>query len=59
VFYTQSLLPGLQTEDELNQFLTTSPNHVAIIASESEPAAPLKVLEKMLVGRKVYYFVGQ
>ncbi|MFW0758300.1 ArnT family glycosyltransferase [Pseudomonas sp. H11T01] len=59
VFYTQSLLKSLQTEDELNQFLAASPNHVALVASKTEPAAPLKVLKQMLVGKQDYYFVGQ
>lgn len=59
VFYTQSLLKSLQTEDELNQFLAASPNHVALVASATEPAAPLKVLKQMQVGKQDYYFVGQ
>ena len=59
VFYTQSLLKDLQTDDELNRFLAASPTHVALIASDSEPAPPLKVLKQMMVGRQAYYFVGQ
>ena len=59
VFYTQSLLKDLQTDDELNRFLAASPIHVALIASDSEPAPPLKVLKQMMVGRQAYYFVGQ
>lgn len=59
VFYTHTLLKDLQTEAELTAFLAASPTHVALIASETEPAAPLKVLKKMLVGRQDYYFVAQ
>lgn len=59
VFYTHSLLKDLQTDDELNRFLAASPIHVALIASDSEPAPPLKVLKQMMVGRQAYYFVGQ
>jgi 4-amino-4-deoxy-L-arabinose transferase-like glycosyltransferase len=59
VFYTQSLLLDLQTEEELTQFLRASPGNMAVLANDSEPQAPLKVLKKMLVGRQAYYFVGQ
>jgi 4-amino-4-deoxy-L-arabinose transferase-like glycosyltransferase len=58
VFYTQSLLKDLQTDDELNRFLAASPTHMALIASDSEPAPPLKVLKQMMVGRQAYYFVS-
>ena len=58
VFYTQSLLKDLQTDDELNRFLAASPTHVALIASDSEPAPPLNVLKQMMVGRQAYYFVS-
>lgn len=59
VFYTHSLLKDLQTEDQLNSFLAASPAHVALIASDSEPAPPRKVIKQMRVGRQAYYFVGQ
>ena len=58
VFYTHSLLKDLQTDDELNRFLAASPTHLALIASDSEPAPPLKVLKQMRVGRQAYYFVS-
>jgi hypothetical protein len=29
-----------------------------VMAGDSEPAAPLKVLKTMIVGRQPYYFVG-
>lgn len=58
VFYTQSLLKDLQTPAQLQAYLAESPQHVALIAAEQAPPAPLQVLKKMLVGRQAYYFVG-
>ena len=59
VFYTQSILKGLDTETQLHEFLSTSASNVAILAGDTEPVAPLKVLKVMRVGRQDYYFVGQ
>ena len=59
VFYTRSMLRNLQTEAELTAYLGTSPSHVALIASDQEPAPPLQVLQKMSVSRQAYYFVGE
>ncbi|WP_285373944.1 glycosyltransferase family 39 protein [Pseudomonas sp. lyk4-TYG-107] len=58
VFYTQRVLKGLDTEAQLHDFLSASPSNVAVISADSEPAAPLKVLKTMMVGRQAYYFVG-
>jgi len=58
VFYTQSVLKGLDTDVQLHDFLSASPSNVAVISADSEPAAPLKVLKTMMVGRQAYYFVG-
>jgi 4-amino-4-deoxy-L-arabinose transferase-like glycosyltransferase len=58
VFYTQSVLKGLDTDAQLHDFLSASPSNVAVISADSEPAAPLKVLKTMMVGRQAYYFVG-
>lgn len=58
VFYTQSVLEGLDTPAQLRDFLGAAPTHVAVIASDAEPLAPLKVLKAMKVGRQAYYFVG-
>ncbi|MGP6418026.1 ArnT family glycosyltransferase [Pseudomonas putida] len=58
VFYTQSVLKGLDTNAQLHDFLSASPANVAVISADSEPAAPLKVLKTMMVGRQAYYFVG-
>ena len=57
VFYTRSVLKGLNTEAQLHEFLSASPTHVALMSGSSEPAAPLKVLKTMKVGRQAYYFV--
>ncbi|WP_160109211.1 glycosyltransferase family 39 protein [Pseudomonas izuensis] len=59
VFYTRSLLKGLDTEAQLHEFLRASPDHVAILSGNAEPVAPLKVLKTMKVGQQAYYFVGQ
>jgi 4-amino-4-deoxy-L-arabinose transferase-like glycosyltransferase len=59
VFYTRRVLKGLDTEAQLHEFLTASPSNVAVMSGESEPAAPLKVLKTMKVGRQAYYFVNQ
>lgn len=58
VFYTQSVLKGLDTDAQMHDFLSASPANVAVISADSEPAAPLKVLKTMMVGRQAYYFVG-
>jgi 4-amino-4-deoxy-L-arabinose transferase-like glycosyltransferase len=58
VFYTQSVLKGLDSDAQLHDFLSASPANVAVISADSEPAAPLKVLKTMMVGRQAYYFVG-
>jgi hypothetical protein len=59
VFYTHSLLKGLDTEAQLHEFLSASPDHVAVLSGDAEPVAPLKLLKTMKVGRQAYYFVGQ
>ncbi|MHC8341990.1 ArnT family glycosyltransferase [Pseudomonas sp. RT6P73] len=59
VFYTQRVLKGLDTEAQLHEFLAASPSNVAVMSGENEPAAPLKVLKTMKVGRQAYYFVNQ
>lgn len=58
VFYTQSQLPDLQTEAQLHAFLAASPQHMALMAAEQEPQAPLRVVKSMKVGRQAYYFVS-
>lgn len=57
VFYTQSVLRGLDTEAQLRDFLGAAATNVAVISADAEPIAPLKVLKTMKVGRQAYYFV--
>ena len=57
VFYTQSVLVALQTEEQLDVFLRESPNNVAIMERQDDPAAPLKILKKVVVGKRAYYFM--
>jgi 4-amino-4-deoxy-L-arabinose transferase-like glycosyltransferase len=58
VFYTRQVLKGLDTDAQLKNFLAASPSHVAVMAADREPVAPLKVLKTLRVGRQAYYFVG-
>ncbi|OLF55777.1 ArnT family glycosyltransferase [Pseudomonas chlororaphis] len=58
VFYTQSLLKDVQTEAQLQEYLSAAPNHVALLAAQEPPSAPLKVLKKVVVSRQAYYFVS-
>jgi len=58
VFYTRSVLKGLDTDAQLREFLSASPSNIAVMSGDSEPAAPLKVHKTMMVGRQAYYFVG-
>lgn len=57
VFYTQSVLVALQTDDQLNNFLRKSPDNVAVMERQDDPVAPLKVLKKIVVGDRAYYFM--
>ncbi|WP_064616105.1 ArnT family glycosyltransferase [Pseudomonas sp. GR 6-02] len=57
VFYTRRVLKGLDTEAQLHEFLSASPANVALMSGVNEPAAPLKVIKTMMVGRQAYYFV--
>ncbi|WP_460118315.1 ArnT family glycosyltransferase [Pseudomonas sp. S2_C03] len=59
VFYTQSVLKGLDTQAQLHDFLSASPSNIAVMAADSPPQAPLKVVKQMRVGRQDYFFVGQ
>ncbi|PJI50538.1 MAG: dolichyl-phosphate-mannose--protein mannosyltransferase [Pseudomonas sp.] len=59
VFYSRSLLPALQTREELTAYLNQPDQHIALLESESVPQAPLSVLQHFRVGERDYYFVGQ
>jgi len=58
VFYTQSVLKGLDTDAQLKDFLSASSSNIAVMSGDNEPTAPLKVLKTMMVGRQAYYFVS-
>ncbi|MGE1177493.1 ArnT family glycosyltransferase [Pseudomonas sp. BW7P1] len=58
VFYTRSVLKGLDTDAQLKDFLSASSTNIAVMSGDNEPAAPLKVLKTMMVGRQAYYFVS-
>lgn len=59
VFYSRSLLPALQTSEELTTFLGQPDQHIALLESQTVPQAPLSVLQHFRVGERDYYFVGQ
>lgn len=59
VFYSLSLLPALQTSEELTTFLGQPDEHIALLESQTMPQAPLSVLRHFRVGERDYYFVGQ
>ncbi|MBD9679367.1 glycosyltransferase family 39 protein [Pseudomonas sp. PDM18] len=59
VFYSRSLLPALQTHEELMNFLGQPDEHIALLESKTVPLAPLSVLQHFRVGERDYYFVGR
>jgi hypothetical protein len=58
VFYTRSVLPELQSNEELLAYLLQSQQHVALLESASAPQPPLLVLQHFQVGSRGYYFVA-
>jgi hypothetical protein len=58
VFYTRSVLPELQSNEELLAYLRQSHQHVALLESASTPQPPLLVLQRFQVGSRDYYFVA-
>ncbi|MFP0197791.1 ArnT family glycosyltransferase [Pseudomonas sp. PHC1] len=58
VFYTRSVLKGLDTEAQLRAFLEQSSANVAVLSGDQPPVAPLKIIKTMKVGRQAYYFVS-
>ncbi|MDN6858566.1 glycosyltransferase family 39 protein [Pseudomonas sp. CAN2814] len=58
VFYTRSVLPELQSNEELLAYLLQSQQHVALLESASAPQPPLLVLQRFRVGSRDYYFVA-
>lgn len=59
VFYSRSLLPALQTREELAAFLRQPNGAIALLESTAMPEAPLSVLQHFRVGERDYYFVDQ
>ncbi|WAH56795.1 glycosyltransferase family 39 protein [Pseudomonas silvicola] len=57
VFYSRSLLPALPTEGAVVRFLAEQPGNVAVMERQDEPAGGLVVMEKVVVGARVYYFL--
>jgi 4-amino-4-deoxy-L-arabinose transferase-like glycosyltransferase len=58
VFYSQSLLSTVLTDSELDQVLSDSSRTVAIMEKQTEPQAPLNIVDRIKVGDRVYYFVS-
>lgn len=57
VFYSRSLLRALDDDRQLASFLGAAPANVAVMEREDTPPEPLKVLDKIVVGGRAYYFV--
>lgn len=57
VFYSQSLLQALETQEQLNRFFDASPANVAVMELTEKPVPPLKELAGIRVGDRWYYFV--
>ena len=58
VFYTQQLQHTLKTTDELQAFLSASPDNIALVEKPEIPGISLNVLDKVSVGRHHFYFVS-
>ena len=59
VFYSQSLVDSIDNDAQLNAFLSASAENIAILESRSEPAPPLKIIDRFTIGERVYYFVSR
>lgn len=59
VFYTQAYQPILQTEAELQRFLTTKPGNVALLDHTNDLTAKVTVIKEMAINRQPYYFIEQ
>ncbi|RMQ38259.1 Glycosyl transferase protein [Pseudomonas syringae pv. actinidiae] len=58
VFYSQSLLDTLTTDAELSAFLARTGDNLAIMESLSPPQPPLRIVDSVKVGERIYYFVN-
>ncbi|RMP51212.1 Glycosyl transferase protein, partial [Pseudomonas syringae pv. atrofaciens] len=59
VFYSQSLLDTFISSADLSSFLTRADGNVAIMESLQSPEPPLRVVDSVKVGERIYYFVSQ
>ncbi|MDA7014558.1 glycosyltransferase family 39 protein [Pseudomonas cerasi] len=59
VFYSQSLLKTLASNAELTGFLTSADGNVAVMESMQPPEPPLRIVDSVKVGDRIYYFVSQ
>ncbi|WP_282396340.1 phospholipid carrier-dependent glycosyltransferase [Pseudomonas sp. PS01298] len=59
VFYTQAYLPILQTEAELQRFLTARPGNVALLDHTNDLTTKVTVIKEMAINRQPYYFIEQ
>ena len=59
VFYMQGYVPLLQTEAELQAFLSAKPGNVALTDQTSVLKEQVKVIKEMAISRKPYYFIEQ
>ncbi|MCP1465557.1 glycosyltransferase family 39 protein [Pseudomonas sp. S3E17] len=59
VFYTQAYLPILQTEAELQHFLTAKPGNVALLDHTNDLTTKVTVIKEIAINRQPYYFIEQ
>ncbi|AHG41214.1 dolichyl-phosphate-mannose-protein mannosyltransferase [Pseudomonas syringae CC1557] len=59
VFYSQSLLDTMISSSDLSAFLERSEDNVALMESLSAPEPPLRIIDRVKVGDRTYYFVTQ
>ncbi|WP_172611874.1 ArnT family glycosyltransferase [Pseudomonas graminis] len=57
VFYSQSQLDSVMSGAELDRFLAPGADRVVVMESQSTPQLPLRVLDRVEIGGRVYYFV--
>lgn len=59
VFYSESLLDTVLDEDALQGVLKGDAHTVAIMEKTEAPRLPLKIVDRITVGDRVYYFVSR
>ena len=58
VFYSQQLQHTLSSTEELQAFLSASPDNIALVENPEIPGMALKTLDKLSVGRHHFYLVS-